>query len=605
MSRTCEIPDPFRLVAPERPFRQRLLGAGLEKVLGLHCCRNIYRRIADVDEPAAFAQAALSSLMVEWQADGEGLEGIPERGPAIVVANHPFGGVEGLVLLAALHRRRPDVKLLANHLLGRMPGLRNALIPVNVFGNARANLGALRAALKWVGSGGLLVIFPAGEVSHLQLRRREVADPPWHENIGRLVRQCRAPVVPVYFPGGNDWLFQAAGLLHPRLRTALLARALLKCRGRRLGMQVGRAIAWQRLDKLNSDRELIDYLRLRTYLLAGADSSRGSMVANDDGRRMVETIEPQPCSLLAAEVARLPREQLLAESGALEVWQARADQIPFMLLEIGRLREVTFRAVGEGSGRACDLDSFDQHYLQLFLWHRERQEVVGGYRIGRSDVILPRFGVAGLYTSTLFNFRPRLFDSVGPALELGRSFVRGEYQKSYAPLLLLWKGIGRYVVNNPRYRVLFGPVSISRDYSDLSRRLIAGTLQYNPALPELARLVRAREPFVRKPVRIRGCSAALASTFCGNMNAVATLVADLETDQPGLPVLLRHYLNLGGKLLTFSLDRQFSDVVDGLILVDLAGTEVRTLERYLGKDGSQAFLTYQRLAAENWGELCA
>jgi hypothetical protein len=231
--------------------------------------------------------------------------------------------------------------------------------------------------------------------------------------------------------------------------------------------------------------------------------------------------------------------------------------------------------------------------------------VVGAYRIGRCDRILAEQGKAGLYTSTLFRYRSKLFDRLGPALELGRSFIRCEYQRSYAPLLLLWKGIGRFVVANPQYRTLFGPVSISRDYSDLSRQLIAGSLTHSLHLPGLSRLVKPRVPLNFKRVRVRGCRTSLADTFCADIDEVAAMVADIEIDQKGIPVLLRHYLNLGGKLLAFNVDREFSDVLDGLILVDLTLTEKKSLERYLGKDGAQAFLNYQLLAGQKPEGLCA
>jgi putative hemolysin len=600
-------PDPFRLFASVSEGRfSRTLGASLEAALGLRQCRELYRRLPAATSPEEFAEQALRLLNVDCVLEAAGLDGVPRQGPAVVVANHPFGGIEGLALMAQLRRVRPDVKVLTNALLQRIPQLREAFIPVDILGAARGrgNTGALRRAIRWVRGGGVLLVFPAGTVSHYHLRRREVADPAWQPSMGALIRHCQAPVVPVYIPGHNGPLFQVAGLCHPRLRTALLPRMLLRQRGRTLRLRGGPLIAWSRLAEFEDDGRLIDYLRLRTYLL---DPSHEQ---HQDGRpaaaqRAAEVIPAQSAALLEAEVAHLPPGQLLAHSGPLQVWQAEAGQIPFLLLEIGRLRELTFRQVGEGTARSFDLDRFDTHYLHFFLWHSERRELVGAYRVGRCDDILERFGREGLYTSTLFRYRSRLFDAVGPALELGRSFVRPEYQKSYAPLLLLWKGIGRFVVKHPRYRVLFGPVSITRDYSDLSRRLIAGTLDADTHLPRLARLVRPRVPFPSKPPRIRGCSGELARAFCRNMEEVATLVADLEVAQKGIPVLLRHYLNLGGKLLTFNLDPDFSEVLDGLVLVDLLQTDRRALNRYLGREGAEAFLNYQHLVSGAREALCA
>ncbi|MGE4545325.1 MAG: lysophospholipid acyltransferase family protein [Pedobacter sp.] len=600
--------DPFDIpwpLAHNRLFRT-LVADPLEKLLGVRQCRDIYRQLPATNSADDFCRAVLERMNVTCALEGEGLNHIPRQGAAIVVANHPFGAIEGLVMIEALRRIRPDVKVLANSLLQRLPPLREALIGVDILTGtqgARVNIGPLRQAIRHVREGGLLLTFPAGEVSHLQLRRREVADSPWQASVGALIRHCQAPVIPVYIPGRNGMLFQAAGLVHPRLRTLLLGRMLLRQQGGTIRLRGGRPVPWSRLSECADDRERIDYLRLRTYLLGEAVTPSGSSAASG-GEVAQDIISPQDADLLAEEVSRLPQSQLLVHSGALQVWQAEASQIPYLLLEIGRLREVTFRAVGEGTGRSFDLDRFDQNYLHLFLWHSERHELVGAYRVGCCDTLLERFGKQGLYTHTLFKYRRRMFDAIGPALELGRSFVRPEYQKSYSPLLLLWKGIGRFVVKNPRYRVLFGPVSITRDYCDLSRKLIAGTLHAEMPLPQLSRLVKPRVPFHAK-ARIRGCSGEMARSFCSNMEQVAPLVADIEVQQKGIPVLLRHYLNLGGKLLTFNLDPQFSDVLDGLILIDLLQTDQKTIQRYMGREGAAAFFTYQRLLSGRREVLCA
>ncbi len=609
--------DVFRFtIAKDAPYAHRLVGAlaipPLERLLGLKRCRELYAEVAD--RPAElFAEAALQRLGVDMKVAAEELERIPASGPLVVVANHPYGAVEGLMLIALLRRVRSDVKVMANYLLQRIPQLADMVIAVDPFGashSARRNIGPLRDSLRWLQQGGVLLVFPAGEVSHFKPSHRAVADPAWSDTLGRIVRRSGAPVLPVFFPGRNGLGFQLAGMVHPRLRTALLARQLLNKRGRTLEARIGSLIQPRQLNRLDSDRELVDYLRLRTYMLGCTPQRQPSSPAveeenADDSERFNPVIASQDGSLLAAEMARLDAGCLLAENKELQVWQAEAAQIPYLLLEIGRLRELTFRAIGEGTGRPFDIDRFDHHYLHIFLWHKTRREVVGAYRLGRCDKILQQQGKAGLYTSTLFKYRSKLFERLGPALELGRSFVRVEYQRSYTPLLLLWKGIGAFVVAHPQYRTLFGPVSISRDYSDLSRRLIAGSLRETLLAPKLAGLVKPRVPLDRRPLRVKGCAADLAATFCSNIDHVGAMVADIDVEQKGIPVLLRHYLNLGGKLLAFNVDREFSDVLDGLILVDLTETERKTLERYFGKEGTEAFLNYQRMIDMQPQALCA
>ncbi|MDO3378996.1 lysophospholipid acyltransferase family protein [Geoalkalibacter halelectricus] len=603
MSTTHSHTDPFRISGPFRaPVKQKafslLAGACLERLLRLNHCREIYSHIQADPGPEPFPERVLRHLGIDVALDEQQTRNVPRSGPALVVANHPFGAVEGLVLAALLQRLRPDVKFMANYLLQRIPQMADLIIAVDPFGreaSARDNIRPLRQCLNWLKGGGLLVVFPAGEVSHLHLHRRQVTDPPWNPNLGRLVRKSGAMVVPVYFSGSNGAAFQLAGLVHPGLRTALLPRELLNKQRRRIFLRIGSPLAPESLAALPSDQELIGYLRARTYALAAGQGSVANRFVLPGKKRpqplLPAPIEPVVIGLLGQEIADLPAAQLLLESGPYQCWQTSLQQSPNLLREIGRLREITFRASGEGTGQPIDLDAFDHHYTHILLWHRDLEQIVGAYRVGRCDEILKNQGPEGLYLRTLFRFDRELLEKTGPALELGRSFVRCEYQKSYSPLLLLWKGIGRFVARHPHYRTLLGPVSISRTYSDLSRRLIAGCLSQQLAHPELTQRVRPQRPLnLHRAPRIKGCSPAEVNALMGNLDGLDQLIADIEPDRKGLPVLLRHYLNLGGKLLGFNLDPDFSDVIDGLLLVDLLHTEERLLERYLGKEAAAAYL---------------
>ncbi|RNC71049.1 MAG: lysophospholipid acyltransferase family protein [Desulfuromonadales bacterium] len=599
MDGSSQSTDIFRIANPFRdPLRRGAfaLAAGLaEHLFGLRRCAGLYGRITSGDKDEGFPARALEILGIECAAHPAELAQVPGSGPVVVVANHPFGAVEGIVLARLLRQIRPDVKFLANYLLGRLPEMRHLFIGVDPFGGRGAggrNVGPLREAIRWLREGGMLVVFPAGEVSHLSIRRREVSDPRWSETLARIVRHGGAAAVPVHFAGRNSPLFHGAGLVHPLLRTALLPRELLNKRDSTIRVRVGTPVPNRKLCGFATDREMVAYLRLRTYLLGSASETEtgAKQTASLSGfGPLAIPVEPE---LLAAEIGNLPDDHFLVESGPFRVVVAEAGRIPATLREIGRLREITFRQVGEGTGRPSDLDRFDAHYRHLFIWNREKCELVGAYRLGETDTIIQQFGMEGLYTSTLFTYRVDFLDRIGPALEVGRSFVRPEYQKSYTPLLLLWKGIGRFVAANPRYRVLFGAVSISREYSDLSRQLIVSTLQQGRLIPELARMVTARTPLRLKPLRVRGCEPAGDWPAALDLEDVAAMVADIEVDHKGVPVLLRHYVNLGGKFLGFNIDREFSDVLDGLVLVDLLETEGKTLERYMGKDGARAFLAW-------------
>ncbi|MGH9750690.1 MAG: lysophospholipid acyltransferase family protein [Candidatus Polarisedimenticolia bacterium] len=592
------------------PLRRGLLALArpaLERALALPALNRVYAGIAAGGDGRGFADRALEALGIRYEVPDGDLRSVPAHGPLIVVANHPRGGADGLVLLSLLRRVRPDVRILGNFLLERIPELRPDLFPVDPFGGdgagARSRAG-LRAAIRWVRGGGALIVFPAGEVSRLSLREGRVADPPWDRTAGRLALQCRVPVLPIFLAGRNGPLFQIAGLLHPRLRTALLPRALLDLRGRTVQARTGGPIRPERLRSLPDAEAVTSYLRARTHLLAArceaagaGGTGHGAAATEGAGTPAAASplADPVPPATLEAAIATLPAEQRLAASGPFDVLIFEGDALPPVLREIARLRELTFRQVGEGTGRALDRDRFDDLYLHLFVWNRERREIAGAYRMGRTDVLLPRFGERGLYTATLFRFRGRLLSQIDPALELGRSFVRPDCQKSHSPLTLLWRGIGEYVVRHPRYRRLFGPVSISSEYRSLSRQILMAFLEVTCALGDLGRLVRPRHPARLAPPR--AADARYLGTVVRDLDEVDDLIRDVESDRKGMPVLLRQYLRLNARLLGFNVDPDFSDVLDGLLLIDLTRVAHPILQRFMGREGAASFLASHGVAA--------
>jgi Acetyltransferase (GNAT) domain len=308
----------------------------------------------------------------------------------------------------------------------------------------------------------------------------------------------------------------------------------------------------------------------------------------DQAATAAEEIRPAiPGSLLMAEIAALPADQQLVASGQFSVHYARAEQFPWCLQEIGRLRELTFRAAGEGTGKAVDVDLFDASYLHLFVWDRKAGAIVGAYRLGLADEIVARFGKRGLYTHSLFRYADRVLEAMNPAIELGRSFVRTEYQRGFAPLMLLWRGIGEFIVRHPQYAMLFGAVSISNDYEPASRRLMVDFLSANSIEENLARHVKPRRPFRSGAAYSRAELAAL-----NDIEDVSRMVRQIERDSKGVPILLKQYLKLGGRLLAFSADSRFNEALDGLIMVDLRASDPRVLARYLGEEGAATFLAH-------------
>ena len=555
--------------------------------------RDLYRRVQQ--SPEGFRlENLLAEMRVRLQVGEADQARIPATGPVVVVANHPYGMLDGAILTVLLTRVRPDVKVLTNFLLSDVPELRKHCIFVDPFQtdrSAESNRRALREALAWLQQGGMLAMFPSGEVSHWQIPAAQIIDPAWNDAAVRLLRRTGAAALPVYFGGHNGVGFQLMGMLHPKLRTAFLLQEFLQQEGKTVEVRVGSAITADAVEAIRDDREATEYLRWRTYLLARRSKPEAVWQTALRSRLAFKIQEPVaapvPAHLLADEVARLPEDQCLAENGDLAVYLGTAREIPQLLREVGRLREITFRGAGEGTGKSRDLDLFDDYYSHILLWHKTKRELVGAYRAGNTAKILAERGISGLYTSTLFRYDERIFQKLGPALELGRSFVRPEYQRQYAPLLLLWKGIARMVARQPEIPVLFGAVSISNDYNEASREMIYRFFQARMQEDELAGLIEPRRPFRPAPLHkwdCRGMSHALR-----DLDELSQPINDVETDGKGLPILLRQYAKIGGKLLGFNVDRKFSNVLDGLVVVDLRQTEPAVLERYMGREGAMRF----------------
>jgi putative hemolysin len=589
---------------PRSPFGARELFANrglMEKFLPLDQIEDLYHRARQA-QSSSLLENVLAEMRVSWHLDESEISRIPVSGPVLVVSNHPFGIFDGTVLGAVMQRVRPDVKILTNVLLKGIEGLEDHCIFVDPFGTKNAiptNGVALLQSVRWLRQGGLLVVFPAGEVSHLQLPSPEVTDAAWSPAVARLVRLTGASTLPVYFRGRISATFQALSLVHPSFRPALLLNEFLAQKGRTVQLRVGRVVPASAVASIESDVEATHYLRWRTHLLAhrGSEKTKLASVLRPmlPKKRMDRLTRPIAPDALLSDIENLRPEQILDDSREYTVFAACEHEIPNVLPELGRLREATFREVGEGTGRSTDLDTFDRYYSHVVLWNKLKQEPVGAYRIGKTQDILPLRGTNGLYTSTLFRYDEGFFEKLGSALELGRSFVRPEYQRQYAPLLLLWKGIARYVAAHPETPVLFGAVSISGRYTRASRELIVRFFESRASADDLGPLVHPRRPY--RPGRIRSWDCRSICHAMRELDELSDPIADMETDGKGVPVLLKHYSRLGGRLLGFNVDPKFSHVLDGLVVMDLRKTQPSSLERYMGKSGLAAFRRFHGLPA--------
>ncbi|MHC6801353.1 lysophospholipid acyltransferase family protein, partial [Vibrio antiquarius] len=398
-----------------------------------------------------FLRFTLDILGIDYRIAHGSLDAVPKQGATVIVANHPLGCVEGVILAELLLMIRDDIQILANQYLKTVPELDQLFIGVDVFEGkdaVKSNMKALRAANKHLANGGLLLVFPAGEVSQLvDAKQQRLEDKEWSRSVSALIRKNKAATVPVFIRGQNSKRFYMAGKIHPLLRTLMLGRELLNKSAKTIELSFGQAIKFKELNNLNDD-QIVNYLRLNTYLLNRDVSATQQTVSDND---LLPIAAGLPISQLLEELHSLPTETQLLQSGEFDVYCASAQQIPSLLHEIGRLREHNFRQVGEGTGQAIDIDHFDHDYLHLFVWDRENQCMVGAYRLGLVDQLLAKYGVEGLYSRTLFNYDQRFLDQMGKSIEMGRSVIAEQYQKSMSALLLLWKGIATFVHQHPEY----------------------------------------------------------------------------------------------------------------------------------------------------------
>jgi putative hemolysin len=496
----------------------------------------------------------------------------------IFIANHPTGLLDGILLIDLLSKARPDVKFMGNFLLDRIESLKHYFISVDPFDSkdSKKNMRGIREALRHVQAGGALVIFPAGEVATWQKGFNEIKDRRWPASIIRFIRSVDMPVVPVCIEARNSRFFRLVGLIHPILRTILLPRQLLNKRGETININVGSAILPRKVKHLEKIDAYGDYMR------ANVDYLHKKIPRKKLLRKRRKPLLPRkPAEIasaldpvsVAAELATIHHTHLLFEQANYDVYCAHPDLIPSIMYEIGRLREVTFRSIGEGTGKSIDTDFYDTYYHQLFIWDRDAQQIIGAYRLGMGDEIMPRFGLNGFYVNSLFKMKPEMEHIMDKTIELGRSFIVEEYQRKPASLLMLWKGILYVLLKHEQYRNLLGPVTISGEFDKYSKTVIVAHLRQQHLNRVVARWV--------KPITgLEGINAPLDESLIAGVDDIGLIdkiVRDIERDELSIPILIKKYLQLNSHVLAFNVDHDFADALDALMLLDLKAMPETTI----------------------------
>lgn len=597
----------------QRPFRELLSSIAkplIENMKGNNRLNKFYDTVKESNiAPGDFAQKVLAELQVQYEFPADEIQHLQQiKGPLIFVSNHPFGGVEAFIIIHLMGKIRKDYRLMANDLLHKVPELQNALVYLNptrnmeedkeIHQNPAAAI-QVRKLVNYLNEGGLLGIFPNGESIDQKPLMASYPQQQWNPDIAHLISLTKATVVPIYFHGRSNFMYRLAGFLSAGLRKQLVAHEFLSEKGKKIDIRIGNKIPPNRIAEFKDDYEGINkYIQSKIYLLSLhfinqkfiniAQIPMPDFWFTNHIENQKEIILPVAKELIMKEINALPAAATLVDADPFCILSIQKSHAPNLMREIGRLREITFRAVGEGSGKDCDIDEFDEFYTQLVLWDKKNAQVAGGYRIGALDKILKEKGKNGIYIATIFNIEEELLWQVKNGIELGRSFVAKEYQRSYQPLLLLWTGICQYILQpeNIHYRYIIGPVSISSEMQTTSKTLLVNFLEENQFAQELSHYVSPKHPF-------QGISKAKRyfNTFSiADMRDVQEAITELEDNQMGVPVLFKHYLKMGAKMLAFNVDPDFSDVLDCLMMTDLLKTDRHLLGKYMTKEGLERYL---------------
>lgn len=551
----------------------RMVGMGAAKllmsILKLNTINKIYAKFSEKGG-IEFINALIEELEIRYEINPEDLERIPKDSPFIIVANHPYGGLEGLVLLHAMLKVRPDIHIMGNYILRKVDQIREFVFPVDIVeedGKTKSSLAGTKNALQHLSKGGCLAIFPAGEISSFYHDGNGVMDKIWPDGIIRLIKKQKVPIVPIYFHGTNSKLFHFLGLIHPALRTAKIPSELLNKKNKTIHVRIGNAVPVKDQDEYPDISRFGRFLRAKTYALGTTIEVRKFFrYAISRPIKVEEIIEPIPKVKILAEIAQIEEGGLLFNFQNFKVYCAASADIPNLMMELGRLREITFRDVGEGTNLKVDLDEYDIYYHQLFIWDTVEECVVGAYRIGKGKNIIEQYGIKGFYIQSLFRLQPQFSNVLKQSIELGRSFIVKEYQRKPLSLFLLWKGILYFLLKNPEYRYLVGPVSISNRFSEFSKSLIIEFIQSHYFNQKLAAYIRPRKPFVPN---FGNVDKEIIFENTKDLKQLDKVIKDTEIADYRMPVLLKKYLQLGGKIVCFNIDPKFNDALDGLMVMDL------------------------------------
>lgn len=552
-----------------------LIASAAMAITGFNRINRIYSHISEfygID----FAHRLIEHLNIKCNVNGRELEYIPKEGPLIIVSNHPYGAIDGIIMLDIIGRIRPDIKILTNFLLSYIPNLEESFFPVNPFTDnpgLKSSIAGLKMAKEHLEAGGALCLFPAGEVSSNANKQKIVKDIEWQPSVIKLIQRAGVPVVPVFFSGQNSALFHFLGRIHPLLRTVRLPHELSNKKNKTISLRLGIPVPASEIEEYSSVQDLGKYLWNRTYALEAnmedeniLNNSDSTSAAASDDVYTVPVGKPVEKEVLKKEVENIASD-FLFEIGNYACYLSDYNNIPNLMHEIGVRREIAFRAVGEGTDKEIDTDKYDTYYKHLILWDKDKSAVVGAYRLGFGKEILEKYGLKGLYSHSLFGYKEEFTYQLKRSIELGRSFVSVEYQKDPLALMLLIKGLFYTVIKYKEIQYLIGPVSISSWYPLFYRSLMIYYLQHRHSASEYAQMISPKMPFVSGYKRVD--PDALLRSKISSIEKFDRFMYRISNGKYRMPTLLKKYLKINARIIGYNVDPDFNYCVDGLIMLSL------------------------------------
>ena len=548
----------------------------LMKVLKISTLNKIYNRNKHLSE-LEFLEAILEEFQIKFEIPEEDLKRLPKDGAFITVSNHPLGGIDGILLLKLMLEKREDFKIIANFLLHRIEPMKPYIMPVNPFEDKKdikSSVVGFKNAITHLRDGHPLGVFPAGEVSTYR-DGKLVVDKPWEETAIKFIKKAEVPVVPIYFHAKNSKLFYKLSKISDTFRTAKLPSELLTQKRRVIKVRIGKPISVNDQKEHETIGSLSEFLRRKTYMLSHAFEDKPRILDNISNT-LKGTVKPPKSiatpgnaeSMIKEVDALREQDSRLLQSKNYEVFLTEAKNIPNLLYEIGRLREITFREVGEGTNEAIDLDDFDNYYHHMFLWDNEAQKLVGAYRMGLGSKIFEKYGIDGFYLQDLFRFEPELHKMMSQSIEMGRAFIIKSYQQKPMPLFLLWKGIVHTTLRYPEHKYLIGGVSISNQFSNFSKSLMMEFMKSHYYDPYVAQYVHPKKEF---KVKLKDADKDFVFDEAeADLNKFDKIIDEVEPGALRLPVLLKKYIKQNAKLVAFNVDPLFNNAVDGLMYIKIA-----------------------------------